>query len=234
SVTKQGAGTLTLTAANGQNGLTVAAGTLLVSGGGTMGSTAGATTVSGGTLDLGGTTQTQNGGLTLTGGTIKNGTLSSTGTFGVQSGTISAVLAGAGALDKTGAGTVTLSGANTYTGITDIHGGTLAIGAGGSLAGSVRLDTAGASLDISAGKQTIKGLLGVGGTSVALGASTLTIDTPNSGGFQGVFTGTGGIVVKGGGTLTLNGANTYTGTTTIEDGFVAVGAGGSIASSGGL
>jgi len=234
AITKQGAGTLVLSVANSQSGLTVAAGTLQISGAGTLGSAAGAVTVSGGTLDLGGTTQTQDGGLTLTGGTIKNGTLSSSGTFGVQSGTVSAVLAGAGALDKTGAGTVTLTGANTYTGITDIHGGTLAIGAGGSLAGLVRLDTAGASFDISAGKQTIKGLLGVGGTSVALGASTLTIDTPNSGGFQGVLTGTGGIVVKGGGTLTLNGVSTYSGTTTIADGLVAVGAGGSIASSGGL
>ena len=61
--------------------------------------------MSGGVLDLGGTAQTQNGGLTLTSGTIQSGTLSSTGTFGLQSGTVSAPLAGTGAVSKTTAGT---------------------------------------------------------------------------------------------------------------------------------
>ena len=89
------------------------AGTLQISGAGTLGNTGSATTINGGTLDLGGTTQTQNGGLTLTGGTLQNGTLSSSGTFDVQAGSVSAALAGTGALAKTGAGTVTLSSANS-------------------------------------------------------------------------------------------------------------------------
>jgi len=57
-------------------------------------------------LDLGGTFQTQNGGLTLTGGTVQDGTLSSSGTFDLQAGTISAALAGTGVLAKTTNGTV--------------------------------------------------------------------------------------------------------------------------------
>ena len=68
-------------------------------------------------LDLGGTTQSQNGGVSLQGGgAIQNGTLSSSGTFDMQSGSASAALTGAGALQKTTAGTVTLSGANNYSG----------------------------------------------------------------------------------------------------------------------
>ena len=90
-----GTGTTTLTNTNTYSGgTTINAGTLVLSGSGTLGHTANTLTVSGGTLDLGTTPQTQNGGLTLSDGTILNGTLSSTGTFSLQAGTVSAVLAG--------------------------------------------------------------------------------------------------------------------------------------------
>jgi autotransporter-associated beta strand protein len=72
-----GPGTLVLSGANTYSGGTqVSAGTLQISGAGTLGASCGSTTLSGGVLDLGGTTQTQNGGLTLTGGTLQHGTLS--------------------------------------------------------------------------------------------------------------------------------------------------------------
>jgi fibronectin-binding autotransporter adhesin len=232
------AGTQTLTGANTYTGGTaIDGGTLLISGGGTLGGTTGATTLSGGVLDLGGTTQTQNGGLTLNGGTIRNGTLSSSGAFTFESGTIDAALTGFAGFDKTGAGTLTINVVSTYTGVTDIHGGTLAIGAGGSVAASslIRLDTAGTTFDISAGgNQTIQDLAGVSGSTVALGANTLTFGTGNSGGFAGVINGTGGITKVGAGAITLSGVNAYTGATTIADGALAVGAGGSIASSSGV
>jgi autotransporter-associated beta strand protein len=126
ALTKTTAGTVTLSGANTYNGgTTVSAGTLQVSGSGTLGATTGTLAVSGGTLDLGATTQTT-GALTLTGGTIQNGTLDAS-SFGVQAGTVSAILGGAGALTKTTAGTVTLSGVNTYTGATTINGGTLEV-----------------------------------------------------------------------------------------------------------
>ena len=95
SLVKVGTGTLTLTGPNTYTGGTnINGGTLAMSGTATLGNTANTLTVSGGSLDLGTTTQTQNGGLTLSDGTIRNGTLSSNGVFSLQAGTVSAVLAG--------------------------------------------------------------------------------------------------------------------------------------------
>ncbi|NKI72843.1 hypothetical protein GN109_25850, partial [Collimonas pratensis] len=86
-------------------------------------------------------------------------------------------IGGTGGLVKQGAGTETLTGANTFTGGATINAGKLAIGAGGSLAatGAVNLAGAGAGFDISAGgNQTIGALSGVAGSTVALGANNLT------------------------------------------------------------
>ena len=46
---------------------------------------------------------------------------------------ISAIITSAGGLDKSGAGTLLLSGVNTYTGNTTISAGTLEIGGAGQL-----------------------------------------------------------------------------------------------------
>ncbi|NVO14760.1 MAG: autotransporter domain-containing protein [Rhodoplanes sp.] len=129
---------LTLSGANAYTGgTTVAAGTLLIGLGGTLGADTGRTTVNGATavLDLGGTTRIQDGGLTVqNGGTVRNGTLSSSGAFDLQDGNIGAVLAGSGNVSKTTVGTVTLTGTNTYTGATQVSGGTLIVN--GSIASS--------------------------------------------------------------------------------------------------
>lgn len=62
-----------------------------------------------------------------------------------------AVSGGTGALVKTGAGTLTLNGANTYGGSTTISNGILALGAGGTLANTTPIDvTAGGTFDVSA------------------------------------------------------------------------------------
>lgn len=143
SLIKVGAGTLTLSGINTYSGgTTVNAGTLQLSGAGTLGSTGGTTAVSGGILDLGTTTQTQ-AALNQSGGTVQNGTInvatyqltggglaagttvSATTSFDMQAGTVNGLLGGTGSLSKTTAGTVTLSGANTYIGGTTINAGTL-------------------------------------------------------------------------------------------------------------
>jgi autotransporter-associated beta strand protein len=50
--------------------------------------------------------------------------------------TISAVLKGSSQIDKTGSGTLTLSGVNTYTGLTNVTNGTLNLASTGSIASS--------------------------------------------------------------------------------------------------
>jgi autotransporter-associated beta strand protein len=79
----------------------------------------------GATLDLGGLAETV-ASLTLDGGQVIDGTLT-TGPCTLADGTISANLAGSGGLTKNTAGTLTLSGDNTYTGGTSVDDGLLVI-----------------------------------------------------------------------------------------------------------
>lgn len=75
------------------------------------------------------------GAVTLINGAISGTTGVLTGTsYQMQSGSISAILAGAGSLTKTTTGTVLLSGNNTYSGTTTISVGILAIAASGVIA----------------------------------------------------------------------------------------------------
>ena len=222
-LTKIGTGTLTLSGANAYSGGTIVnAGTLQISGAGTLGASGGATTINGGTLDLGGTTQTQNGGLTLTGGTLQNGTLSSSGTFDMRAGSVSAALAGTGPLQKTTTDTVTLSGANTYSGATSVSAGTLQAGALNSFSSSSAFSVAsGATLGLNNFSQTIGSLAGAG--SVTLGSATLATGNDNtSTTFSGTISGAGGLTKIGTGTLTLSGANSYSGGTTIAGGTLSL------------
>src|SRR5262249_44781921 len=135
ALSKTGAGTVTLSGANTYSGdTTVSAGALQLARGGRLAADRESTAEGGGAGGRGATTLTQNGGHTLTSGTVQGGTLSSSGGFALQSGTVSTVLAGTGAVSKTTGGTVTLSGANTYSGGTTVSAGVLQLGTGGSLA----------------------------------------------------------------------------------------------------
>ncbi|WP_210208805.1 beta strand repeat-containing protein [Roseiarcus fermentans] len=119
------------------------------------------------------------------------------------SATLSSAVVGSGALTVTaGVNTLTLSGANAYTGGTTITSGTLRIGGSGALgAGSY----AGAILN----------------------AGTLEYSSSAAQTLSGVISGAGGIVKDASSsTLTLSGANTYTGGSAVNDGMLADGANG--------
>jgi len=127
-ITKSGAGSWTLSnASNSYSGTnTITGGSLILGTNNALGS--GAVTVNGGTLDIAGFNDTV-GVVTLTSGSItgSGGTLTgSSYTLNNTTATsITAILGGAGAMTKTGAGTATLSGANTYTGLISVDVGTL-------------------------------------------------------------------------------------------------------------
>jgi autotransporter-associated beta strand protein len=92
---------------------------------------------------------------------------------------------------------------------------------------AVSITATGGSLDINGNDQTIGSLSGVAGTSVLLGSGTLTTGSTNaSTTFAGAISGSGGIVKQGTGTMTLSGANTYTGRTIVKGGAVVFGVAG--------
>ncbi|MGG2047311.1 autotransporter-associated beta strand repeat-containing protein [Burkholderia gladioli] len=242
-ITKTGTGTETLTGINSYTGdTTIAAGTLALGPGGSL---VGGGTVNlvnaGATLDLSGMTiGTSIGGLAgVSGSTVNLGSnVLQIGNATDQ--TFAGTIAGgaSGGIFKQGSGTETLTGVSTYSGFTQIAGGTLAIGAGGSIASSalVGLSAAGAKLDLSGagGPQTIGSLSGISGTTVALGATDLTLNANLNRNFSGTITGTGDLTKSGAGTQMLSGVNTYTGATNISAGTLVIGEGGSISASSGV
>ena len=125
------------------------------------------------------------------------------------------VISGSCSITKAGAGTLILSGTNTYSGGTTISAGTLSIGS----------DT-----NIGSGTNTIgnKGTLLLSGNGTYTNDWTLSgagsaIATDNNNTLSGVLSGNGGLTKTGAGTLTLSGTNTYTGMTTVRSGTLALG-----------
>jgi fibronectin-binding autotransporter adhesin len=177
TLTKDGAGTLTLSAANTYTGLTtVSAGTLTYGVTNALGS--GDVTVAGGTLNLA-TFSSTVGAVTLSSGSITGttGVLTGTSYSLTNSGTVSAILAGDAtvSLTKTGAGTATLSKANTYTGGTIVSGGTLTLDyttVGSKLADTGVLTLNGGTLNLANGATSHTEI--VGSTTIGAGSSSVT------------------------------------------------------------
>ncbi|MDR6635759.1 fibronectin-binding autotransporter adhesin [Phyllobacterium sp. 1468] len=225
SLTKSGAGTLTLAnAANTYTGVTtVSAGTLSVN---TLANGGVASGIGASSADSANLVLQNTGGLQYTGGTVSSDRGFTLGAGGgridvsapAAALTLSGVATGAGGLIKEGAGTLVLSGSNSYTGGTTISAGTLRAGSVQAFGSQTALMTvnAGATLDLAGFANTVGALSG--GGNVILGSATLT-----SGGVNGTFTGTisgsGGFTRMGGGTQTITGCNnSYTGATTVNGG----------------
>jgi len=139
--------------------------------------------------------------------------------------TISGVISGAGGLTKAGAGTVTLSAANTYTGVTTINAGTIAIAADAGLGAAPGAPTAG-KLTFGGGTlRTTASFTLAANRGIALtGAGTISTNPGTTLTYGGIIAGASPLTKAGTGTLIVSGANTYTGATAITAGTLQLGA----------
>ncbi|EEN7010986.1 autotransporter outer membrane beta-barrel domain-containing protein, partial [Salmonella enterica] len=166
-------------------------------------------------------------------------------------GTFDNVISGSGQVVKSGDETLTLSGANSYTGGTTISGGTLVasnvealgtgditdnatleLNAGGDFANNIGgtgsvVKSGDKTLTLSGTNTYTGGTTISGGTLVASNVNALgsgnvtdnaTLELSTGGDFANNIGGTGSVVKSGDETLTLSGANSYTGGTTISGG----------------
>ena len=203
NLTKIGTGTLTLTNANTYTD---------------------GTTISGGTLQLG--AGTANGAVAAD--IVDNAAL----VFANASDqTYSGNISGSGTLTMQGTGTLTLGGTNTYGGDTTVADGVLRMGCveaipSGPGTGNVIVDS---TLDLGGTNITINGLSGAGTITSSVAVNTILSvgDNDQTSEFSGTIedgSGTVYLTKIGAGTLTLGGANTYTGETAIGGGTLALGA----------
>ncbi|WP_050580567.1 autotransporter-associated beta strand repeat-containing protein [Brucella abortus] len=211
-LTKSGSGTLTLSGANSYTGATtVTAGTLAAASDNNLGGASGGLTFNGGTLQVMGTSWTStNRAVSLQAGGGTFDIEDAANNFAVTQG-----VAGAGGLTKSGSGTLTLSGANSYTGATTVSAGTLVVANDNTGGGTT-------TVDVGAGLQ-----IGTGGVSGSLAGDivnngTLVVDRSNAFDLANVISGTGSLTKNGAGTLTLSGVNSYTGGTTVSAGILTL------------
>ncbi len=134
-----------------------------------------------------------------------------------------------GSLVKTGTGTLTLSGINTYTGTTTVAEGQLALGQRSALYNGNTVDWTASNIVVQPGA-TLDFRVGGGGefvdsdiaaldTGGFAAGSAIGFDT-TSGDFEftGALTGQAGLYKTGNNVLKLSGGNIYTGVTTIIQG----------------
>ncbi|MDM0026257.1 autotransporter outer membrane beta-barrel domain-containing protein [Variovorax saccharolyticus] len=130
------------------------------------------------------------------------------------------VIGGTGSLTQQGPGTLTLTGANSYSGGTTIAGGVLGVGA------DANLGAASGGLTFNAGSLRLSGSFDTA-RPVTLNAGGGTIDTAGTtNAFSGVISGAGALAKAGSGTLVLVANNGYAGGTTIAGGTLQLGNGG--------
>ena len=223
-LTKIGVGTLTLSGANTfTGGTTVNVGTLVLGANNVL-ADAGNVTLAGGTLAFGtfndtvATVSLQSG--VITGST---GVLTSTAAFDLRDGSVDVILAGSVGLNKTTAGTVILSKANTYSGVTSITGGTLVFSTANQLGDASATNT----LTLNGGTLSYTGSGSanlVANRVMAVGSGGATLNTPDAAGTLNLQ---GGIITSAAANLTKTGlgAVVVTGSTHLNGGNVTVSAG---------
>ena len=130
-------------------------------------------------------------------------------------------------VSKTGAGTLVLTGINTFTAPLTIAAGTVQVGdAGGLLASQQVTVNSGATLDLNDVGQTLTGLRGAGAVNLgAVNAGGLTFNPGlnDSSVFSGVISGNSGVSKSGEGIQILSGANTFTNPIDLNQGELQIG-----------
>jgi fibronectin-binding autotransporter adhesin len=238
SLEKSGTGTLTLggSSANTYDGLTtVAEGTLTLSKTASVNAigTGGLHIDIGATAALGASNQIADGASVSVNGTFSIGayaetiaglvgqgevTISTSGVLTLDSSansTFLGVISGGGSLAKAGSGTLTLNGNNTYSGGTSINGGTLSVGSNanlGNATGGIAF-TGGGTLFFSGSFTSARGItLNSGGGTLDTDGSSVVL--------TGLISGVNTLTKAGTGTVNLDHANDYTGTTIVNDGIL--------------
>ena len=251
-LTKSGAGLLTLTASNSYTGVLTLNGGVLSTGsnGINAGSAVSGIVLNGGTLQAtnnittskavtvnpnGGTIDTNGNSVTLS-GNLTGGIVVGAGLVGSFDPT------GEASFTKTGAGTLTLAGAaNAFTGAFIVNNGTVVDGAAaaGTLgSGYLTFGNNGntPTVDLNGHNATVAGLIGAGGNGVIINnaastSSTITLNGNFSESYSGIIqngastTGTVGLtenLTNSTETVTLAGANSYTGATAVTSGKLLI------------
>jgi len=188
----------------------------------------GGTTLKTGTLVLGSAAALGRGGLSVTGAsTLQNTTAQTLGTginlgaaLGVGSAdnlALTGKITGNGSLAKIGTGTLTLSGANDFSGGVSLHAGSLIVDSNDALGtGVLTVGVTGVILD-NAMTASLDNNIAAGSNRrlILAGSNALTLN--------GTVSGTGGLDKNGAADLTLNGANTYSGGVQLNAGKLIIG-----------
>jgi len=128
-------------------------------------------------------------------------------------------------LEKTGAGTLNLTGINTFTGALTISGGGLGLSNGNAVADTAPVVVDGGTVLTVNNTETIGSLSGAGNVNIAAGQTLTTGGNGSSTTFSGAIAelaATAALTKTGGGRLNLTGDSSYTGPTTVDGGTLAV------------
>lgn len=141
--------------------------------------------------------------------------------------TFAGFISGSGFLDKEGLGTFTFSGHGTYTGETDVGGGTLREGRDDNFLSPVLLVSKGATFDLNGFVQVFNSVPTTfpGDGTIALGGGTLYVGAELPDVFTNCgasITGPGRLIKFGGITLVMLGNSSYTGMTTDTAGTLEI------------
>lgn len=184
------------------------ANTLILSGANTY---TGITTITAGTLQIGA------GGAT---GTLGSGSVANNATLVFNRNdtlTVDNLISGSGSLTQAGTGTLILTAANTYSGLTTVSNGLLQFGANNIIADASAVVVNGGTLSLQAFSDTVASVNMSAGSITGTGTLATTTYTQTGGTLSGILSASGDRLLEGG---TISGRLAGLGATTIQTGTV--------------